>query len=997
MKFARSAAAISFRKYKGVGIEKLWAFSALCMSSRGMIRAGGRKSSLGFSQTLGKSPQVKQGKAMGVVRRIPGTTKVEYINKKGRTFEFRVPATSLTHPPENLPSFKKGEWVNVDTSYCDTGEIETEMPTPIDDFLRKSLIKWEANEILESTGSESESIEQFSDGNFMELSLTQREIDNLGCLFLDFCKEYTLMDTRGMKSSSTYSELNSGPDYEHYDRKLKRKRYWLSICRNYRMVKEILWPSDVFALTDKSFDSILTLTPESMLETLVWLHASSTFCVRSWRSYDLVEKEAFVPLDLSREVRVLAYIVKLSGPNMFFQGLSGSERLITCMGFCEAYDVPLSEFFETSSAQKNSGHDFLWLLLLGLPHSLRCKESIRMIHALLGFIGSKVGSLCFSSENQVINQECFCGLSKLCLACVVNGSESLENVDEKELVGLLEFIVRIKEENKKFFLSKDLMVADASLLQETLDHRKTMERFAELCAARSRHLLYRLGGEQTTVLSGDNSYIPLIEFQNNKESCHRSQLHYRIGQQHAQGLRRVSLRSQSAMVLELLSRLQAANCEGDSLFNHSLSELTEDILQHISKLSSNGGNSLTLADVIRLLPILGRHFSSFTDKSYREKEEKRYERFFLHLSTAIGVEVQNDVSGREMALLVEGLACVGLVPSTYPQLEAVLNRMCLEGKMTLADVEASLRALFKLHKGHVSPTFLHAAAFCFQQHVQDKESPIFHNYGENSFEEKSARLSLLLSLLHALRYCKYTSLGGLVFQLIDAYPLENDVGKVVWTLSCRSTLGTLLAYLGAAVSEAEVRKKCFEIARLHLGEDFNILQAVEPDLAIDVLLSYAALDIPLPKSSLPFLASFSHLHTFTTELLAIHVLQCLENFEVNAEFLYNTYSNWLLKFLKSAKTNGKELKSIHGAKTVAMSICQLKNATKELKDFAITFLHEEVLLLEKERERLQTDSHSGVCSFEEAHLKRSSELHRLDKEVLQIISIIVSSNPTSSS
>lgn len=1030
--------------------QRLFPFSSTLASTSvryasSSLRIGGRQSPLGFSRSLGKAPQVKQGKPMGVVKRIPGTTKIEYTNKKGRSFTFRIPITELTHPPVLHPSFSSGNDKEIDTSFCDTGELDECMPSPVENYLRQRARK-QYSSVLSRPEDGARGVsnsEKVEDDDALLVALNLEEIKEVGKLFKDFCKNYVFLDTRGMKGSMSYNELNTGPDYEHYDRKLMRKRYWLSIRQTYDLVAEIIWPSDLLIpkesgrekMNDKKAEgqeshefvcpsnlneNMATVSAEEMLDILVWLEAASTFCVRSWRAYDYYDKKCFLPLNLSREVQVLGARVKESHSDFFhfFQrkeeksekvlpsSLHYSDRLIECIGLCEAHDVSLSCFFPSSlssqiklpvltatpspllftpSAAKHSLLAHILSQLPASPFQLTPKDTIRVLHGICRTC-TMTEEYVFSSQHgeSIQSTVLFRGITKLCAVFANSGLQSVENVDEDDLCVMLQFILHVKEgnsallrlnvveEKKKRELKKNSSWnregfgsmekypnADVLHLSDFEECPKIILRFEELCLARCRYLLYRLGGPQTVVLSGDNPYIPLVDFQNHKEksstnhsggsSASQSLLHYRIGRQHAQGLRRVSLQSKAVELLTLLSRLHSLNERGVSGMTKSSSapsvsgndeevemrvtELAGDIVQHIALRVTSSGQNLTLPEIVRLLPIL-----SFV--THRERKEiilqngkwepervgseggraNRYHRLFQSISASIGLEMQNEWGSSSsphavamIVALVDGLARCHFIPSTLFSVEMVLTRHCLHGHLSVFEVKNALLRLLALKGTSGLPAaMLHAAGSFITERLDSDNLALFQGsrrpFSLSSSTSASAlsgeyenQRKELLDLLRVLCYCEYPSVIGLILRIADVH--LSTCKEEETDLSTRSALGVLFSFVSASPSlEEETKSKFFDLSLRELRAGVDALPHLnDSDLVIDTLLSFAALGEPIPESSFySFLGQFTALHSVLSPVHAAHVLEALEMLKLHhiAGPLYSRYTAWLLDYFQ---------------------------------------------------------------------------------------------------
>lgn len=325
-------------------------------------------------------------------RRIPGTTKVQYVNKKGRGFTFAIPVSTLTHPPllRSAPGSSNGQggvWYDMDTSFCDTGDLEEDMPSAVDECLRRCV----------------QPRDDDADTGAVTIEVDMTALRELQQSFISLCRDYVLMDTRGMTTFMFHSELNNGPDYEMYDRKTMRRRHWLAIRHRYDDVKELLWPSPVLlsdadhsrgddkdtgaavdareegeyaaahctdaktrAPTDP--DERTVLSSMEMLDALQWLEAANTFCIRQRRAYDVAPERDFGPIHLQREVRVciaramcesrqlapdppLRAEAASSSPST--RSLHDADTYMIVAALCSHHGVPFSQLWHCLSRQPN--------------------------------------------------------------------------------------------------------------------------------------------------------------------------------------------------------------------------------------------------------------------------------------------------------------------------------------------------------------------------------------------------------------------------------------------------------------------------------------------------------------------------------------------------------------------------------------------------------------------------------------------------------------------
>lgn len=804
------------------------------------------------------------------------------------------------------------------------------------------------------------------------------------------------------------------------------------------MVKELLWPSDVLAgaettaaskpgaeaLTENSSGGAHSpvLSAEEMLEVLTWLHAASTFCVRAWHEYDFADRSAFEPLDLSREVKVLSQLVKDVGAFTFFQNQKAessrvSDRLTTCIGLCHAHAVPFSVFFRSSTSTSEASF-LLSHLFTHLPEGMGAAEAVRLIHAvdrLSETESLKEALYVFSSREsgEVQHSERFLGFVKLCGSCSADGLEAIQNVDEDELSVLMRFMVHLKECNREFFqLSKPLSggggssrSTHATVTKGTvMEQRQVMLRFEEVCLARCRHLLYQLDGSATVVMSADENAanaLPIVSLQQHRERSEvipQTFLHYRIGMRHAQGLRRVGIRTQSSNLLELLERLNRTNdTTGSTSAHSSVTELAVDIIHHIATLSASGTKILTLHDVIRVLPILGEVLRRSPSRS---AVETRYERLLLHISTTIGVELQNRPSMDVLIAILEGLAKCQWIPSTFPQLEMVVTRYCIEGDVSVRQANKVLLCMLTLRGPlSVSPALLHSIASVAQKYMASGEGGVGLGesasaviQGDDIMPAPSDHHAYpLLELLHSLRYARYAPLPGLIAQLSERVLSNGTTGESVriegWDLPSRCAFGSLLAYLGTSLERQEFNNAILDKAREELRASESALPLLKPSLCMDTLLAYAALEVSFSEQSRTYvLSQCTELHSFVTPRHAVNMLNCLEVLGCQDAVLYHRYAQWLEDH---CKTHSRALLDSETRQAV-MDLFHLRCLPPSVKTMALKTLEEDLRRIEQERDGLQ-EQHglkSSGSSFEESYLLKRDALGELDSIIMEICAVI---------
>ncbi|KAG8347132.1 hypothetical protein TRVL_02049 [Trypanosoma vivax] len=677
------------------------------------VSVGGRRTRGGFSKPLGKHPQVKQGILEGVPRRIPGTTKVSYTNSKGRTFNFSVPVAEITHPQVRLTN-ATGSWREIDTSFCELGDMEDDMPSEVDAYLRAESDVCSVPDLREA--------------------------------FTSLCKEYVLMDTSGMKSTLSLTELNVGPDYEHYDRRLRRKRHWLAVRHRFEDVRHIIWPELGKGASSPCLNH--ALTARQMLDTLLWLDAASTFCVRKVHASDLAPEEEFMPLDLRREVEIVAHYVSRE-PGFFAPENNAVELFVSCAALCSNHGVAFSLFFRGQHVTESDALSHTNSIFLNMPTPCTTFGAIRVMAVL----GSDPSQFRFSrSDGTVERGVVLLALSRLVGVEAFGNSDALENVGEAELCTILRFCVNVKEQNAAFFVrmkkaNKTGSRVDHEGEEEEVSFVLKYEQLLHMAVSRCKHLLYQLDGPRTQVMS-ENGDIPLIDLQKHAECSNKDALiHYHLSMRSAQGLRRVALGAQtSAELVELIQRLEV----GDPRVSGNT--LLMDLVNHLSHKAAAGKVSISLREVNTVLPLLAR-----IQSEAKGELGPRYDRLISILGTSIGAAVQGRYNNEDIVELIEGLAACQIVPSTFRQVEMTLYRLVMGHECSLSHVTRILRAFCALHGVEVSPVLLTSVASRVADSFGDRLG--CHKHVK---EEEDGECEVLVGLMQALSMCKYAALPSLV-------------------------------------------------------------------------------------------------------------------------------------------------------------------------------------------------------------------------------------------
>lgn len=963
------------------------------------VSIGGRATRPGFAAPLGRGPQIKQGTKAGVIpRHVPGTTKLKYTNQQGRTFTFSIPVSQLTHPPVHRQSPAPDGWMEIDTSFSDTGDLEVDMPTAVDECLLGS-----------TAASEDAALAS------VVVEMDQSQLEELHHAFVQLCKEYVLMDTNGMKTSMMYAEINTGPDYELYDRKLRRRRHWLAIRHRFNDVKELLWPSELLQqdAASASTDGAPLLSFAAMMEALTWVEAASTFAVRTRRPYDVADAEDFKPLDLSREMRVLAARVQREGPELLFGSAAPSEplsssvlsssaasssslpskrdpedqraisdRFIAFAALCINHSVDLSSAFaERAAVPREVGGELeeemtpliRWLCLL--PPLSRMKDAIRVMAVLQLLPGNaaRTPPLCFSDAKGVVHRsEVLNALCTLAAPRLFSSADALGNIDEAELCVLMRFAVAVREQNKAFFNQAATLTSDRvaemeegeGKVDEKGSDRKVQQQkdallqVMSLALARCRHLLYQLDGPQTSVLSGEEEFLPLVDLQRFTERTHpQALIHYNIGRTNGLGLRFARLQTKSSTVLldlvDQLGRASSKDC---------MNQLTTDLIQHVAHRAALGKEKLSLDDVIRVLPMLAKLMRQTSEQHVKQ----RYDRLFSTFSTVIGIAIQHTRQPLELVQLLEGLSACNYVPqASFQLLEMAVLRLMMKETFSLSDTARILIATLQL----VGPSQVSEA-------LQQVAAHRVANEMENSNEVAAARVGDVLSVLGILRYTRYAAFPSLATLLTES-PLWQTIGEWCPVQHCRC--GVLLAAAAAALDDAD--ESCERLSRLAREEllcglshstsaEADIMTmalAQREDLLQECVAACAALDLPTPAvlstwahhPSHPHRAhndgeaarrmplnSLNHLHSLCTPLLAVSTLEAMEVLHLAPSPWYSCYEIYLLHMLSELEKVIEESQLLSDDGETVLRLLSLQWPSKSTKSIARRLLEAEVARLD---------------------------------------------------
>ncbi|KPI84684.1 hypothetical protein ABL78_6253 [Leptomonas seymouri] len=919
--------------------------TALHVSQRTPVSIGGRASRTGFSEPPGKAPRVKQGTSRDIPQRIPGTTKVRYTNNKGRTFTFSIPVSQLTHPPVHRRGAAAAGWHEVDTSFSDVGDLEDDMPTELDERLAAVGV------VSSGEGSDN-----------MVVEVNAEQLRGLQSALVQLCREYVLMDTNGMKTSMSYGELSNGPDYEHYDRKVRRRRHWIALRRRFEDVRELLWPSDAAAEMHecgKSGEmSAPLLSLSAMMEALSWLEAASTFAIRKHRPYDTAAATEFAPLDLSREVRVVAECLSVVGPSGLVLGhtrhsagereglmpmtaSSGEEaeenrrraatdRFISFAALCANHKVPLKVAFSSSSSShassgvkrsddsSNSVAAAAQAWLSSLPALTRLKDALRVMAVLQSIDGTCADTLSskasqmlrFSNEKGVVERaELLGALCRLVSTSLFPHAAALENVDEGELCVLMRFVAELQEQNAAFLQACG--ASDGTSDVHTPE-REVLQHLTQLAITRCRQLLYKTDGPTASLLSGDEENIPLVDLQAFAEHSHPAvRVHTKIGEANALGLRYARLQSPSSAILaQLLSRIE----EADRRLATSTHSLRTDLLQHIAHRAALGKAKLSLEDVTRALSLLADLMLQTSERQVKAA----FDRLFSAMSTSIGVGLQQ-VSTKTIVLdLFEGLARCHYEPSSYKALEVVTLRLMMRGFFSLEEAARALVAMLQI----VGPQGVSQSV---QQAIAMRVASALEKSDDAAVgSEAKVNQCEVWSVLRALRFSLYPSFTSLMLLVAQSSMTANAHG---WTPEDHVRYAVLLAAAAGRLTpwaeDAEVVQLLSTKAReeLELGlrtsvEGFPCVGEGKEDAYQECLVTCAALQLETTPPVLTAWACASRgmgkeqrqLHSLCTPQLAVSTLEAMEALHLASSQWYAAYDAYLVRALQqmlNAKASGR--------------------------------------------------------------------------------------------
>ncbi|CAJ1012431.1 hypothetical protein Q4I28_007744 [Leishmania naiffi] len=857
------------------------------------------------------------------------------------------------------------------------------------------------------------------------VEMNQEQLHALQQAFVQLCKDYVLMDTSGMKMSMLYSELNSGPDYELFDRKTRRRRHWLAIRHRYADIRELLWPSDAAADGENASvasvgdsephqhsppaaESLPVLPLADMMEALTWLEAASSFAIRTHRPFDTADAAEFRPLDLSREVRIVASCLRAAGSCSFLHSVAhGTEgqlsedathaiadRLISLGALCANHGVPLSVAFAPStftscdavisSGSASVGSVQAWLS--SIPVLSRVKDAVRVMGVMQTCMQdmdniAAAELLRFSSADGAGVREALLGaLCRVVPASLFSDAVALENVDEVDLCIMLQFCTEIQEQNAAFFqVTGGTERTPQSERAAATEGRRVLLHFTQLVLTRCRRLLQSHNGSPVTLLSGDAENIPLVDLQSFADHNHPEvRVHHKIGRVNAQGLRHARLQSTASTTLaELLSRLESANHRMAS----GAQKLRYDLLRHLAQKAALGKSKLTLEDVTRALPLL----AELMHKSSEKQVKSTYDRLLTAMSITISVALQQPQKPACVLALLEGLAGCHYTPSSYKLLEMVMLRMMMCGAFTLRETGRCLTAMLQVvGPQNVSQSLQQAIAMRVATAVDEKS--------DNTVAD-------VLAVLRALRFSCYSSFASLTC-FVSRSPLMES--RVSWQPSERVRYAVLLAAAAVAPETATDSELAIGLAttareQLLLGlsptnplSDAPSLSpaCVEEDAYQECVAACAALQVrPTPS----VLAAWAHaevdlrrVHSLCTPKLAVSTMEALEAMGLAPSRWYSAYSDYLVDILEQMQRGddeGQRLPLLEDDAETTARCLYLQHAPESVTRLASALLEGEVDHLDRILTSGSVVPRGAGCSPVWTFQQRSLERQTAEDEV----------------
>ncbi len=560
--------------------------------------------------------------------------KLTYNKRESPNFSFTVPTSLFSHPQKKLAPPSDHPWKEIDTSFCETGELSEPMPTELDETPLVSTLR---------RGGESQA------PKVAELSEGAEALRRL-------CESYATMCCEGMLSITTPMELNAGPDYEHLDMKIRRRRTWYTIVDRFNELRQVLFRSDS---TD--------LAAEQLYETLRWVDVANSQRIRQKKAYELENDSKFQPLNLNREVSALA-AATVREEQSIFAGEKGAARLVTCLGLCRTYNVPVASFFALSPTgqMKRDALDRMY-------NSIASKGTERLLQSdALSLIATlsalDPAELCLTRaesekspssgrkasrkkpKKSALPPKPHFNATKVAafrvLFSALTTADSLAFTDAYGLCTYLKICNDIIDSNPTAVWAANSNDANAIPLP--------MPDYLAEGLGRCRALLYHRESSVGTVIYAEDGLLPAED----SEKARGLKVHHKLIKHYAEGMRTVVLTSHTAaMLLE-----QTVRCARRDKKHF---QLVDDLLQHIAHHLSQATTSMHTTDFVTTLRVLARAMESSSQSSAAVgSTEKvaplrgRATRLVAFLDQRIGHQINDIKRPEDLCSLLEAMAAV---------------------------------------------------------------------------------------------------------------------------------------------------------------------------------------------------------------------------------------------------------------------------------------------------------------------------------------------------
>ena len=536
-------------------------------------------------------------------RRTVNSIKLTYSARDSPTFTFTVPTSLFTHPQKKLVSPSEKPWKDIDTSFCDTGELFETMPTDVDETTAVSALR----------GGE-------VDRDPSELGLA--DLQEVASRLQELCKSYVLMDTDGMQSRSQIRELNSGPDYDSLDQSLRRRRTWFAVFDRFQELREILWRRSESPNSRSKQNKRMSqqesrkpqeqLSAQDMYETLRWVESANINGVRVKRQYEDEPEEKFQPLKLHREVEIFAEVVSATGGD-FFSGENGFTRLITCCALARNHDVPIDSFFRSKSGRNalSSLYECISVKACANEGGIKQEAALALLcsiseldkRALVVLSNSKNKSNKKKQKQAPRRDDKKIAAFKV-LFDALTRSNALIYTDGFSLRNYLKFCNDLMDANPTAVWSTGEVHAEQNRSDCATEIPLPLPYYIGVGIGRCRTLLYHRESSVGTMIYSEDGLLPAAD----RVSRNGLKLNNNLVKHYAEGMRQIVLSSHSAS--SLLE--QAVRC---AKREPKYKQLVGDLLQHIGLQASKKLAWMTIGDISTTLSILGSAMESLSASS----------------------------------------------------------------------------------------------------------------------------------------------------------------------------------------------------------------------------------------------------------------------------------------------------------------------------------------------------------------------------------------------